>query len=174
MRSRGRPKTTPEGALPRHSPGLQCTRRANVRGGCQSDCQSTDDHLTDPIRTSRQEAQLRRTARHATEREDDPRRPPEPCAQVRILPRAPTETPMLHIGTNSHAAAGSLESCRGLRSRRSTVRKGQLASWVAARASRSGAPSPVSSVHVGASQYSHVESSRRCVVERERVMTRLS
>jgi hypothetical protein len=61
MRSRGRPKTTPEGALPRHSPGLQCTRRANVRGGCQSDCQSTDDHLTDPIRTSRQEAQLRGT-----------------------------------------------------------------------------------------------------------------
>jgi hypothetical protein len=38
-----------------------------------------------------QEDQLRGTVRHATERKDDPTRPPEPCAQVRILPRAQPE-----------------------------------------------------------------------------------
>jgi hypothetical protein len=56
---------------------------------CQSDCQLTDDHLMDPGRTSRQEAQLRSTTKkNTTERSDDPRRPPEPCELVRILPRA--------------------------------------------------------------------------------------
>ena len=38
------------------------------RADCQSDCQSTDDYLLDPGRLSRQEDQLRGTAKNVTER----------------------------------------------------------------------------------------------------------
>ena len=95
------PASTPTGARPRPVTATSNPYAVEVRSsvalrlrryrraGCQADCQSTDDHAMDPGRTSRREDQLRHTARDTTERKDDPRRPPGPCAQVRILPRAP-------------------------------------------------------------------------------------